>query len=89
MIYFPCIQAQYASKCNLKGLCHRVVSTDKSIQNGRYSLVLFVDYNKLQYKYSMKNNGPIEKAFKANKIKIICTEKAYQHLEVELKAVKH
>lgn len=63
MVYFPCFQAQYVSKCNLKGLCHRVVSTSESAKNGRYSLVLFVDYNKLQYKYSMGKAGPIEKAF--------------------------
>ena len=62
LIYFPCIQAQYASKCVLKGLCHRVVSNNDSIQHGRYSLVLFVDYNKLPYKYSMNKKGPIEKA---------------------------
>ncbi len=63
MIYFPCIQAQYASKCKLRGLCHRVVSNNDSIQHGRYSLVLFIDYNKLPYKYSMSKKGPIEKAF--------------------------
>lgn len=63
MIYFPCIQAQYASKCKLKGLSHRVVSNNDSIQRGRYSLVLFIDYNKLPYKYSMNKKGPIEKAF--------------------------
>jgi len=63
LIYFPCIQAQYASQCFLKGLCHRVVSNNNSIQHGRYSLVLFIDYNKLPYKYSMNKQGPIEKAF--------------------------
>ena len=63
MIYFPCIQAQYASRCELKGLCHRVVSNNDSMQYGRYSLVLFIDYNKLPYKYSMNKKGPIEKAF--------------------------
>ena len=63
MIYFPCIQAQYVTKCVLKGLCHRVVSNIDSIQHGRYSLVLFVDYNKLSHKYSMNKKGPIEKAF--------------------------
>jgi len=63
MIYFPCIQAQYASKCVLKGLCHRVVSNNDSIQHGWYSLVLFIDYNKLPHKYSMNKKGPIEKAF--------------------------
>lgn len=63
MAFFPCIQAQYASKCNLKGLCHRVVSNADSIKNGRYSLVLFVDYNKLPFKYSFTKSGPIEKTF--------------------------
>jgi isopenicillin N synthase-like dioxygenase len=62
-IYFPCIQAQYATKSKLKGLCHRVVSTEHSKVHGRYSLVLFVDYNKLDRKYSMTKTGPIEKAF--------------------------
>jgi len=33
------------------------------MQNGRYSLVLFIDYNKLSYKYKMNKKGPIEKAF--------------------------
>ena len=62
MIYFPCIQAQFASRCILKGLSHRVISTDQSVKDGRYSLVLFVDYNKLPYKYSFSKKGPIEKA---------------------------
>lgn len=63
MIYFPGIQAQFASKCALKGLCHRVVSNDESTKRGRYSLVLFIDYYKLSHKYSMRKRGPIEKAF--------------------------
>lgn len=65
MIYFPSLQAQYITKSYLKGLCHRVVSNKDSVLCGRYSIVLFVEYNKLPYKYSMKNNGPIEKAFKS------------------------
>lgn len=63
MAFFPGIQAQYASKCKIKGLCHRVVSNEESEKNGRFSLVLFVEYNKLPYKYSMNKRGPIEKAF--------------------------
>jgi len=63
MIYFPCIQAQLVSRGELKGLCYRVISTTDSAKNGRYSLVLFVDYNKLPYKYSITKSGPIEKAF--------------------------
>lgn len=62
-IYFPCIQAQYATKSKLKGLCHRVVSTEQSKVQGRYSLVLFVDYNRLSHKYSIVKAAPIEKAF--------------------------
>ncbi len=62
-IYFPCIQAQYVTKSKLKGLCHRVISTEQSKNHGRYSIVLFVDYNKLGHKYSMAKAGPIEKAF--------------------------
>jgi len=63
MAYFPGLQAQFASRCLLKGLCHRVVSNTQSAQHGRYSLVLFIDYHKLGYKYSLNKNGPIEKAF--------------------------
>ena len=63
VIYFPGILAQLASEGGLKGLCHRVVSNNESIRNGRYSLVLFVDYFKFGYKYSMNKCGPIEKAF--------------------------
>ena len=63
MAYFPGLQAQFASKCLLKGLCHRVVSNTESVQHGRYSLVLFIDYHKLGYKYSLNKSGPIEKAF--------------------------
>jgi isopenicillin N synthase-like dioxygenase len=63
MAYFPGFQAQFASKCELKGLCHRVISNTQSMQHGRYSLVLFVDYHKLGYKYSFGKFGPIEKAF--------------------------
>lgn len=63
MAYFPGLQAQFASKCLLKGLCHRVISNTQSVQHGRYSLVLFIDYHKLGYKYSLNKSGPIEKAF--------------------------
>jgi|GEM_PF-2977456 len=62
MAYFPGLQAQFASKCLLRGLCHRVVSNIQSVQHGRYSLVLFIDYHKLGYKYSLNKSGPIEKA---------------------------
>lgn len=63
MAYFPGLQAQFASKCALKGLCHRVISNNHSIQYGRYSLVLFIDYHKLGHKYSFNKKGPIEKVF--------------------------
>lgn len=63
MAYFPGLQAQFASKCALKGLCHRVISNSQSALYGRYSLILFVDYHKLGYKYNFNKNGPIEKVF--------------------------
>lgn len=63
MAYFPGLQAQFASKCLLKGLCHRVISNTQSVQHGRYSLVLFIDYHRLGYKYSLNKSGPVEKAF--------------------------
>jgi isopenicillin N synthase-like dioxygenase len=43
-IIFPSAGLQYRSRCVLKALWHRVVSTPETADEGRYSMVCFVDF---------------------------------------------
>ena len=54
-ILFPGIQIQYASKCKVIALCHRVIAHAISEHIGRFSAVCFIDmahtpvYNKARH----------------------------------------
>jgi isopenicillin N synthase-like dioxygenase len=45
-VIFPSMGLQYRSQCALKALWHRVVSTEKTHDGGRYSMVAFIDFNR-------------------------------------------
>jgi isopenicillin N synthase-like dioxygenase len=43
-IIFPSMKLQHRSRNKLKGLCHRVTTTEKTRQNGRFAMVAFIDF---------------------------------------------
>ncbi|MBM3261194.1 hypothetical protein FJY93_02130 [Candidatus Kaiserbacteria bacterium] len=43
-IIFPGLGLQYRSACQLTALYHRIMSTPETRRNGRYAMVLFVDF---------------------------------------------
>jgi isopenicillin N synthase-like dioxygenase len=44
-IIFPSMGLQYLTRGRLKALCHRVVSTPRTIQDGRFAMVAFIDFH--------------------------------------------
>ncbi len=61
--YFPGALGQYHSKCQIKALSHRVVSTRESREIGRTSSVLFIDCND-KMKYNKTKFSSTQAAFK-------------------------
>lgn len=49
-VIFPSMGLQYRSGGALKALCHQVVATPETAQDGRYSMVAFIDFN-IGYRY--------------------------------------
>ncbi|MEO6536729.1 MAG: 2OG-Fe(II) oxygenase family protein [Candidatus Paceibacterota bacterium] len=43
-VIFPALGLQYRLKSDVKAMCHKVVATEESAQNGRFSAVCFVDF---------------------------------------------
>ncbi len=63
-VVFPSMQAQFHSEGMLRALWHRVKPTETSKTKGRYSIVLFLDYNS-PWKYDKGRWGATQKAFAA------------------------
>jgi hypothetical protein len=63
MVFFMGLLGQLYSKCLLKGLAHRVINSQESRKNGRYSIVLFNDYTNASLTYNKKEFGPTQKLF--------------------------
>lgn len=63
MVFFTGLLGQYFSKCTLKALAHRVVSSNESRSIGRDSIVLFNDYPTFNMTYNKEKFGPTQKAF--------------------------
>ncbi len=61
--FFPGLLAQHFSQCQVKALCHRVVSSEESKKYGRYSLVVFCDYPEHPYRYDKERFKSTQKAF--------------------------
>ena len=62
-IIFPSMNLQYRSAGELKALWHKVGSTEETSQEGRYSMVLFVDF-KEEVKYNQeKRTQELEPGF--------------------------
>lgn len=58
-VIISAMQMQLRSEGRLKALCHRVVATDKTADNGRYSAVCFVQLGKTA-KYNKEVNGRLQ-----------------------------
>lgn len=63
MAIFPGLLGQQLSQCQLRALCHRVVSSEESKKYGRYSVVLFCDYPEHPYRYNKEQFGPTQEVF--------------------------
>lgn len=48
-VVLPGIRMQHRSKCAVTAVCHRVIATEETARNGRYSAVCFVDSNYSHY----------------------------------------
>lgn len=62
-VCYPGLLGQYYSKCNVKALPHRVVSTQESRANGRISVVLFADFE-TEVRYNKPAFGRTQDVFK-------------------------
>lgn len=58
-VIIPSMQMQLRSKGSLKALCHRVVATAETAENGRYSAVCFVQLKKTS-KYDKNRHGRLQ-----------------------------
>lgn len=58
-VIIPAIQLQYLSEGKLKALYHRVVATDKTAINGRFSMVCFIPFQQSPM-YNKKAHGSMQ-----------------------------
>lgn len=58
-VIIPAMQLQLRSEGNLKALYHRVVATEKTAQNGRFSMVCFIPFENTS-KYNKKAFGSMQ-----------------------------
>lgn len=58
-VIIPAMQMQLRSKGNLKALCHRVIATSETAEEGRYSAVCFVQL-KNTAKYNKDRHGRLQ-----------------------------
>lgn len=58
-VIIPSMQLQLCSQGELKALCHRVVATQETAQNGRYSAVCFVQLKRTA-KYDKESHGRLQ-----------------------------
>lgn len=58
-VIIPAIQLQYMSQCKLKGLYHRVVATEKTARDGRFSMVCFIPFQNTPM-YNKKGHGSVQ-----------------------------